>query len=126
MTAKNSAIVIDLTGQVSADSIGTHLYSGVDGQMDFVRGGCAGRAGSGHHRHAIEREGRHGLAHHARPARGRGRGDVARARPSGGHGMGVAELFGKFIEGRARALIAIAHPDFRDELSHHARQRFRI
>ncbi len=126
MTAINSAIAIDLTGQVAADSIGTHLYSGVGGQMDFVRGAALAE---------------HGRAIIALPSSAKG-GTVSRITPVLPEGAGVvtsrahvrtvvtewgvAELFGKSIQGRARALIAIAHPDFRDELTHEARQRFRI
>jgi acyl-CoA hydrolase len=126
MTAINSAIAIDLTGQVSADSIGTHLYSGVGGQMDFIRGA------------ALAEEGR---AIIALPSTAQG-GKVSRILPYLPEGAGVvtsrahvrtvvtewgvAELFGKSIQARARALIAIAHPDFRDELTHQARKIFRL
>jgi acyl-CoA hydrolase len=116
MVAINSAIEVDLTGQVVADSIGHRLYSGVGGQMDFVRGA------------ALASEGR---AIIALPSTAAG-GTVSRITPSLKEGAGVvttrahvrtvvtewgvAELFGKSLRERAEALIAIAHPDLRDEL----------
>jgi len=122
MTAVNSAIAIDLTGQVCADSIGWRLYSGVGGQMDFIRGA------------ALASEGRPIIA---LPSTASG-GTVSRITPflPEGSGIvttrahvrtvvtewGVAELYGKSIRQRAAALIAIAHPDFRDELTAQARR----
>lgn len=122
MTAINSAISIDLTGQVCADSIGWHLYSGVGGQMDFVRGA------------ALAPEGRAIIGLPSTAADGR----VSRITPflAEGSGVvttrahvrtvvtewGVAELHGKSIRERARELIAIAHPDFREELTAQARR----
>ena len=116
MIAINSAIEVDLTGQVVADSIGPRVYSGVGGQMDFMRGA------------ALAPEGR---AIIALPSTAAG-GTVSRitAMLQQGAGVvttrahvrtvvteyGVAELFGRSIDERAAALIAIAHPDFRDEL----------
>jgi acyl-CoA hydrolase len=126
MTAINSALSIDLTGQVSADSIGTRFYSGVGGQMDFMRGA------------ALAPEGR---AIIALPSTAAG-GTVSRIAPilAPGAGVvttrahvrtvvtehGVAELFGRSVRERARALIGIAHPDFRDELAHEARRLYHI
>jgi acyl-CoA hydrolase len=117
MTAINSAIEVDLTGQVVADSIGHRLYSGVGGQMDFVRGA------------ALASEGR---AIIALPSTAAG-GSVSRISSSLKEGAGivttrahvrtvvtewgVAELFGKSTRERAEALISIAHPDFRDQLA---------
>jgi acyl-CoA hydrolase len=122
MTAINSAISIDLTGQVCADSIGWHLYSGVGGQMDFIRGA------------ALAPEGRAIIALPSTAADGR----ISRITPflAEGSGVvttrahvrtvvtewGVAELHGKSIRERAQELIAIAHPDFRDELTAQARK----
>ena len=122
MTAFNSAISIDLTGQVCADSIGWHMYSGVGGQMDFIRGA------------ALAPEGRAIIALPSTAADGR----VSRITPFlvEGSGVvttrahvrtvvtewGVAELHGKSIRERAMELIAIAHPDFRDELTTQARK----
>jgi acyl-CoA hydrolase len=126
MTAINSALSIDLTGQVSADSIGTRFYSGVGGQMDFMRGA------------ALAPEGR---AIIALPSTAAG-GTVSRIAPilAPGAGVvttrahvrtvvtehGVAELFGRSVRERARALIGIAHPDFRNELAHEARRLYHI
>ena len=116
MIAINSAIEVDLTGQVVADSIGPRVYSGVGGQMDFIRGA------------ALAPEGRAIIALPSTAAGGR----VSRiaATLQSGAGVvttrahvrtvvteyGVAELFGKSLDERAEALTGIAHPDFRDEL----------
>ena len=121
MTAINSALEIDLTGQVVADSIGSRVYSGVGGQMDFIRGA------------ALASEGR---AIIALPATAAG-GTVSRIVGSltTGAGVvttrahartvvtefGVAELFGRSQRERAAALIGIAHPDHRDQLRADAR-----
>jgi 4-hydroxybutyrate CoA-transferase len=120
MVAINSAIEVDLTGQVVADSIGPRFYSGVGGQMDFIRGA------------ALAPQGR---AIIALPATAAG-GTVSRIAPTIQEGAGVvttrahvrtivteygiAELHGRTVGERARALIAIAHPDFRDELTSRA------
>jgi acyl-CoA hydrolase len=122
MTAINSAIEVDLTGQVCADSIGHRMYSGVGGQMDFMRGA------------ALAEEGK---AIIALPSTAAG-GTVSRITASLKEGAGVtttrshvrtvvteygvAELFGQSLRERAKRLIAIAHPDFRDELTAYARQ----
>jgi acyl-CoA hydrolase len=122
MVAINSAIEIDLTGQVCADSIGPYLYSGVGGQMDFIRGA------------ALADEGRAIIAFSSTAAGGR----ISRITPLLKEGAGVvttrahvetvvteygiAELHGRSVAERARALIAIAHPAFRDELSAAARR----
>jgi acyl-CoA hydrolase len=122
MTAINSAIEVDLTGQVCADSIGHRMYSGVGGQMDFMRGA------------ALAQEGR---AIIALPSTAAG-GTVSRITASLKEGAGVtttrshvrtvvteygvAELFGQSLRERAKRLIAIAHPDFRDELTSYAKQ----
>jgi acyl-CoA hydrolase len=121
MTAINSAIQVDLTGQVCADSIGTRVYSGVGGQMDFVRGAALSPGGK---------------AIIALPSTARG-GTVSRivATLTPGAGVtttrahvqyvvtehGVAYLHGKSIRERARALIDVADPRFRDELHEQAR-----
>jgi acyl-CoA hydrolase len=122
MVAINSAIEVDLTGQVVADSIGSRFYSGVGGQMDFIRGA------------ALAPQGRAIIALPATAAKG----TVSRITPmlQAGAGVvttrahvrtvvteyGVAELHGRTVGERARALIAIAHPDFRDELMARAHQ----
>jgi 4-hydroxybutyrate CoA-transferase len=116
MVAVNSAIEVDLSGQVVADSIGRRLYSGVGGQMDFIRGA------------ALAEEGRAIIALPSTAARGSASRIVASLREGAGvvttrahvrtvvTEWGVAELFGRSMAERARALIAIAHPDFRDDL----------
>ncbi|MGZ6339836.1 MAG: acetyl-CoA hydrolase/transferase family protein [Candidatus Limnocylindrales bacterium] len=121
MTAINSAIEVDLTGQVSADSIGFRLYSGVGGQMDFMHGA------------ALANEGRAIIALPATASAGRFSRIVSTLKEGAGvvttrahvrtvvTEWGVAELFGKSFRERAAALIAIAHPDFRDELTAFAR-----
>jgi 4-hydroxybutyrate CoA-transferase len=122
MTAINSAIEIDLTGQVCADSIGTRFYSGIGGQMDFVRG--AALAEEGRAIIALPSTARDGRESRIVPFLRQGAGVVT----SRGHVQtvvtehGVAELHGRSVAERARALIAIAHPDFRDELSAAARR----
>jgi 4-hydroxybutyrate CoA-transferase len=126
MTAINSAIAIDLTGQVSADSIGPRLYSGVGGQMDFVRG--AALAEEGRAIIAMPSTAKNDTVSRILPYLPAGAGVVT----SRAHvrtvvtEWGVAELFGKSIQARARTLIAIAHPDYRDRLTHEARKHFRI
>jgi 4-hydroxybutyrate CoA-transferase len=123
MVAINSAIEVDLTGQVVADSIGYRMYSGVGGQMDFVRGA------------ALAREGQ---AIIALPSAAGSDCSISRITPAIKEGAGVvttrahvrtvvtewgvAQLFGKSLRERAQALIAVAHPDHRDRLTHEARQ----
>ncbi len=116
MVAINSAIEVDLTGQVVADSIGHRMYSGVGGQMDFIRGA------------ALAREGRAIIALPSTAAGGTVSRITATLRPGSGvvttrahvrtvvTEYGIAELFGKSLRERAEALITIAHPDFRDDL----------
>lgn len=123
MTAINSAIEIDLTGQVCADSIGTKLYSGVGGQMDFVRGA------------SLSPGGKPIFALPSTTARGESR-IVPLLKPGAGvvttrahvHFVvtehGVADLYGKNLRQRATALIDIAHPDHREALGRAAFERF--
>jgi len=122
MVAINSAIEVDLSGQVVADSIGRRLYSGVGGQMDFIRGA------------ALAEEGRAIIALPSTAARGSASRIVPSLREGAGvvttrahvrtvvTEWGVADLFGASLAERARALIAIAHPDFREELTQAARR----
>jgi acyl-CoA hydrolase len=121
MTAINSAIEVDLSGQIVADSIGRRIYSGVGGQMDFMRGA------------ALAPDGR---AIIALPSTAAG-GTVSRIVPTLAFGAGVvttrahvrtvvtewgvAELFGGSLRERAAALIGIAHPDHRGWLRSEAR-----
>jgi 4-hydroxybutyrate CoA-transferase len=117
MVAVNSAIEVDLSGQVSADSIGSRFYSGVGGQMDFMRG--AALAPEGRAIIALPSTALGGKQSRIVPFLREGAGVVttrAHARTIVTE-WGVAELHGRSICERARALIAIAHPDFRDELT---------
>ncbi|HEX5149351.1 MAG TPA: acetyl-CoA hydrolase/transferase C-terminal domain-containing protein [Candidatus Limnocylindrales bacterium] len=121
MVAINSAIEVDLTGQVVADSIGHRLYSGVGGQMDFVRG--AGLATEGRAFIALPSTAAGGTSSRIVSAIKEGAGVVttrAHVRTVVTE-WGVAELFGMSLCQRAKALIAIAHPDFRDSLTAEAR-----
>jgi 4-hydroxybutyrate CoA-transferase len=123
MAAVNSAIEVDLTGQVCADSIGWRLYSGVGGQMDFMRGA------------ALAEEGRAIIALPSTTSDGKVSRIVGSLKEGAGvvttraHAQtvvtewGVAQLHGRGIAERARSLIGIAHPDFRDELDAYARGR---
>jgi 4-hydroxybutyrate CoA-transferase len=123
MTAINSAIEIDLTGQVVADSIGPRMYSGIGGQMDFMRG--AGLATEGRAIIALPSTAAGGAASRIVPFLQEGAGVIT----TRGHvrtvvtEWGVAELFGKTLGERAQALIGIAHPDYREELTSAARER---
>ena len=126
MVAINSAIAVDLTGQVSADSIGTRFYSGVGGQMDFMRG--AALAPEGRAIIALPSTAAGGTVSRITPVLDEGAGVVT----SRAHvrtvvtEYGVAELFGKSVRERAHALIGIAHPQFREELHHQAFRRFHL
>ena len=120
--AINSAIEVDLTGQVCADSIGPKLYSGVGGQLDFVYGAARSKGG---------------VPVIALPSTAKGD-QISRIVPMLKQGAGVvttrnhvhyvvteygvAELYGKTIRQRAQSLIGIAHPAFRDELTQAARE----
>lgn len=126
MVAINSAIEIDLTGQVCADSIGTKFYSGIGGQLDFIRGAAHSEGG----KPIIALPSTTKDLKHSRivptlkPGAGvvTTRGDVHYVVTE----YGVAHLFGKSIQERARALINIAHPKFRDELTEFAKQTYYI
>jgi acyl-CoA hydrolase len=123
VTAINSAIEIDITGQVCADSIGDRQYSGVGGQMDFIRGA------------ALSEGGKPIIALPSVTSTGESR-IVSMLKPAAGvvttrahvHFVvtehGIADLFGKNLRQRAAALIAVAHPSHRDALAAEARRRF--
>jgi acyl-CoA hydrolase len=122
MTAINSAIEVDLTGQVVADSIGSRIYSGVGGQMDFVRG--AALAPEGRAIIALPSTALDGTVSRISPALASGAGVVttrAHVRTIVTE-WGVAELFGRTLRERAAALIGIAHPDHRERLASEARR----
>ena len=126
MVAINSAIEIDLTGQVCSDSIGTRFYSGIGGQVDFVRG--AAHSEGGKPIIALPSTTRDGKISRIVPTLKNGagvvtsRGDVHYVVTE----YGVANLFGKSIQERVRALIKIAHPSFRDELTEFAKSIYHI
>lgn len=125
MVAVNSAIEVDVTGQICADSIGPKLYSGVGGQLDFIYGASRSKGG---------------LPIIALPSTAtlRNGTTISRIVTMLKHGAGVvtsrnhvhyvvteygvASLYAKSIRQRTQELIQIAHPDFRDELTHQARQ----
>src|SRR3954471_3442600 len=123
MTAINSAIEVDLTGQIVADSIGHRMYSGVGGQMDFIRG--ASLATDGRSIIALPSTAAGGTASRLVSSLRQGAGVVttrAHVRTVVTE-WGVAELFGRSLRERAEALIEIAHPDFREDLRRDATRR---
>jgi acyl-CoA hydrolase len=123
VTAINSAIEVDLTGQVCADSIGTRMYSGIGGQMDFIRGA------------SLSPGGKPIIALPSTTSRGETR-IVPILKPGAGvvttrahvHWVvtehGIANLFGLALRERAKALIAIAAPEQREALERAAYERF--
>ncbi|MGE0683140.1 MAG: acetyl-CoA hydrolase/transferase family protein [Candidatus Binatia bacterium] len=123
LIAVNSAIEVDLTGQVCAESIGTAIYSGFGGQLDFLRG--TARARGGKPIIALPATARHNELSRIVPQLQAGagvvttRGDVHYVVTE----FGVAHLYGKTLRQRARALIDIAHPQFRDSLEQAAKER---
>lgn len=120
MVAINSAIEVDLTGQVCADSIGTVPFSGIGGQVDFIRG--ASRSKGGVPIIALAATAKEDTISRIVPMLKAGagvvtsRGDVRYVVTQ----FGVAYLHGKNLRQRAEALIQIAHPKFRDELMREA------
>jgi len=123
VVAINSAIEIDLTGQVCADSIGTYQYSGVGGQMDFIRG--ASLSDDGKPIIAIASITGKGLSKIV-PQLKEGAG-VVTTRAHMHYVVteyGIAYLYGKSLRARAKALISIAHPDYREALERAAFERF--
>lgn len=116
MVAINSALQVDLTGQVCSDSIGNQFYSGIGGQVDFIRG--ASRSKGGKPIIAISSTAKNETISRITPMLHPGAGVVT------SRGLvryvvtefGVAYLHGKSIRERAKALIEIAHPKFREEL----------
>ncbi len=125
VVAINSAIEVDITGQVCSDSIGTYQYSGVGGQMDFIRGA------------ALSEGGKPIIALSSRTNKGVSR-IVSALKPGAGvvttraHAhyivteYGIAYLFGKNLRQRAKALIEIAHPDDRAAIHQSCFERFKI
>lgn len=126
MTAINSAIEVDLTGQVCADSIGTRMYSGFGGQVDFIRGAAEGFDGKGKPIIALPSTTNKGESKIV-PTLKVGAGVVT----SRAHvhyvvtEHGIAFLFGKSLRQRAYALIQVAHPDHREALERAAFERLK-
>ena len=123
-TAINSAIEIDLTGQVCADSIGTYQYSGIGGQMDFMRGA------------SLSEDGMPIIALPSVTSKGQSRivsflKEGAGVVTTRGHvhwvvtEYGVTDLFGKNLKQRGKALISIAHPDHRESLERSFYERYK-
>jgi acyl-CoA hydrolase len=124
-TAINSAIEIDLTGQVCADSIGTYQFSGIGGQMDFIRGA------------SLSEDGKPIIALPSVTSKGASRivpflKEGAGVVTTRGHvhwvvtEHGIVNLFGKNLKQRAKALISIAHPNHRDVLEQAYFERFKV
>ncbi|MDR9417858.1 acetyl-CoA hydrolase/transferase family protein [Gracilimonas sp.] len=123
VTAINSAVEVDLTGQVCADSIGTFHYSGVGGQMDFIRG--ASLSPGGKPIIALPSTTKKGISRIV-PFLKQGAG-VVTTRAHVHYVVteyGVANLYGKNLGQRAKALVDIAHPDHREELEKAVSERF--
>lgn len=123
MIAINSAIAVDLTGQVAADTVRGRFFSGIGGQVDFIRG--AARSRGGKPIIALRSTAKDGAVSRIQPAFEAGtgivtsRGDVHYVVTE----HGVADLWGRNVRQRALALIEIAHPDFRAELLTGAKER---
>lgn len=123
MTAINSALQIDLTGQVCADSLGTKFYSGVGGQVDFVYGASMSEGGKAIiAMPSVTNRGQSKIS----PTLFEGAGVVtSRARVNWVvTEYGAVNLYGKSLQERAKLLISIAHPDHREELDRAAYARF--
>ena len=123
LVAINSAMEVDLTGQVCSDSIGTAIYSGFGGQVDFIRG--AARSKNGKPIIALSATAKDGALSRIVPTLAQGAG-VVTTRADVHYiatEFGIAHLFGRNLRQRAEALINIAHPNFRDELTQAAKER---
>jgi 4-hydroxybutyrate CoA-transferase len=122
MVAINSAIEIDITGQVCSDSIGTKIFSGIGGQVDFIRGAAHSEGGKPIIAlPSITKDAKVSrIVPQLNPGAGvvTSRGDVHYVVTE----YGVAQLFGKTLKERARELIKIAHPKFHDELTKYAKE----
>lgn len=125
VTAINSAIEVDLTGQICADSIGSRLYSGVGGQMDFIRGASLSEGGKPIIAlPSVTRRGDSRIVPFLKQGAG-----VVTTRAHVHYIVteyGVANLYGKNLRQRAKALIEIAHPDHRETLEEQAFERFKV
>ena len=123
VTSINSAIEIDLTGQVCADSIGTKQYSGVGGQIDFIRGASYSKGGKPIIAlPSTTRKGESKIVPHLKEGAG-----VVSTRANVHYIVtvyGVANLYGKSLQERARLMIDIANPIHQEELERQAFMRF--
>jgi acyl-CoA hydrolase len=123
MIALNSALAVDLTGQVAADTIGGRFFSGIGGQVDFIRGSA--RSKGGKPIIALPSTAKNGTISRIVPVLEEGagvvtsRGDIHYVVTE----YGAADLWGKNIRQRTMALIGIAHPDFRGDLLASAKAR---
>ena len=123
MISINSALAVDLTGQVAADTLMGRFFSGIGGQVDFIRGSARSRGGKSII--AMPSTAKKGTLSRIQPAFEEGagivtsRGDVRYVVTE----YGIADLWGKNIRQRAMALIEIAHPDFRPDLLSAAKHR---
>ncbi|GAA4303906.1 acetyl-CoA hydrolase/transferase family protein [Nibribacter koreensis] len=124
VTAINSAIEVDLTGQVCADTIGTYQFSGVGGQMDFMRGAALSEGGKPIIAlPSITNKGESKIVNMLKPGA-----SVTTTRAHVRYIVteyGIADLYGKNLRQRAKALIQIAHPNHREELERLAFDRFK-
>ncbi|WP_435356609.1 acetyl-CoA hydrolase/transferase family protein [Emticicia sp. SJ17W-69] len=124
VTAINSAIEIDITGQICADSIGDYMYSGVGGQMDFIRGAALSEGGKPIIAlNATTSNGLSKIVSHLKDGAG-----VVTTRAHVHYVVtefGIAYLYGKNLVERAKELIKIAHPAHREALAKAAYERFK-
>lgn len=124
VVAINSALEVDLTGQVCADTIGTYQFSGVGGQMDFMRGASLSEGGKPIIAlPSTTHKGESRITAMLKPGA-----DVVTTRAHVHHIIteyGIAQLYGKNLRERTKALIAIAHPDHRAHLEEQAYDRFK-
>jgi len=126
MISINTALSVDLTGQVCSDSLGSLIYSGIGGQLDFVRGAARSRGGKSIIAMPSTADG--GTKSRIAPFLDEGsgvvltRGDVHYVVTE----YGIARLHGKSIRERAMELINVAHPQFREDLLRQAKQKFYI
>jgi acyl-CoA hydrolase len=123
VTAFNSAIEVDITGQVCSDSIGSYHYSGVGGQMDFMRGAALSEGGKPIIAlPSVTKKGISRISSFLKQGAG-----VVTTRAHAHYIVteyGIAYLYGKNMRQRAKALIEIAHPNHREELEQAAFERF--
>lgn len=123
MMAINSATEVDLTGQICADSIGTRIFSGTGGQLDFVKGASMSEGGVSMTAFASRtNKGKTKIVPFLNPGAG-----VVTPRADA-HWIiteyGAVDLYGKSLQERAKLLISIAHPDDREMLDKAAFERF--